>query len=121
MNAVAETRRAPVAAPHATHKLKLLLKREFWEHKGGFFWAPIVAGGISLLLTLMAVVVGEVAARRAIAEGKFQVDGDVMINGLDLGAITGRLGPEELRNLGHGIDVALSMSAMWPLIVLTFV
>ena len=121
MNAVAVTPRAPVAAPHATHKLKLLLKREFWEHKGGFFWAPIVAGGISLLLTLMAVIVGEVAARRAVAEGKFQIDGDVMINGLDLGAITGRLGPEELRNLGHGIDVALSMSAMWPFIVLTFV
>ena len=44
-------------APHATHKLKLLLRREFWEHKGGFLWAPIWAGGISLLLTLMALIV----------------------------------------------------------------
>jgi ABC-2 type transport system permease protein len=128
MNAVAATSRAPVAAPHATHKLKLLLKREFWEHKGGFFWAPIVAGGISLLLTLMAVIVGEITVRRAISDGSFHADGlakidgsDVTINGLDLGAITGRLGPEELRNLGHGVDVALSMSAMWPFIVLTFV
>ena len=65
MNAVVETTnvdspRAPVAAPHATHKFKLLLKREFWEHKGGFFWAPLVAGGISLLLTVMAIIVGEV-------------------------------------------------------------
>ena len=34
----------PVAAPHATHTFKLLLKREFWEHKGGFFWAPLIAG-----------------------------------------------------------------------------
>ena len=25
---------------------KWLLKREFWEHKGGFFWAPAVAGAI---------------------------------------------------------------------------
>ena len=23
---------------------KWLLKREFWEHKGGFFWAPAVVG-----------------------------------------------------------------------------
>ena len=46
--------RAPRTPPHPTHKLKLLLRREFWEHKGGFFWAPIWAGGISLLLTLMA-------------------------------------------------------------------
>ena len=58
----AERPRTPRVAPHATHKLKLLLRREFWEHKGGFFWAPIWAGGISLLLTLMALVVGEVAA-----------------------------------------------------------
>ena len=42
-----EPRRAPVAAPHPTHKLKLLLRREFWEHKGGFFWAPIWAGGMT--------------------------------------------------------------------------
>ena len=87
MNAVIDTlpsQRAPVAAPHATHKFKLLLRREFWEHKGGFLWAPLVAGGISLLLTVMAIVVGEVAARRAIASGKLQMD-DVMVNGLDAG------------------------------------
>ena len=65
MNAVAETRSPAMAAPHPTHKLKLLLKREFWEHKGGFFWAPLVAGGISLLLTIMAIIFGEIAARRA--------------------------------------------------------
>ena len=23
---------------------KWLLKREFWEHKGGFFWTPAVVG-----------------------------------------------------------------------------
>jgi ABC-2 type transport system permease protein len=44
----------PGVAHPPTHKLRLLLKREFWEHKGGFFWAPLVAGGISLLLTIMA-------------------------------------------------------------------
>ena len=43
--------RAVAHAPHPTHTFKLLLKREFWEHKGGFLWAPLVAGGISLLLT----------------------------------------------------------------------
>ena len=30
MNAVVDTPRAAVAAPHPTHKLKLLLRREFW-------------------------------------------------------------------------------------------
>ena len=108
-------------APHATHKFKLLLKREFWEHKGGFFWAPIWAGGISLLLTLMALVVGEVAARRALASGKMQVDGEVMVNGLDLGMITSRMDAEDMRRLAGGIDLSMLTSSMWPMIVLGFV
>ena len=117
----AERPRTPRVAPHATHKLKLLLRREFWEHKGGFFWAPIWAGGISLLLTLMALVVGEVAARRALASGKMQVDGEVMVNGLDLGMITSRMDAEDMRRLAGGIDLSMLTSSMWPMIVLGFV
>ena len=108
-----------VATPHPTHKLQLLLRREFWEHKGGFLWAPLVAGGISLLLTIMAIVIGEVATRQALANGEF--DGEVMINGLDLGYLTEKLGPEELRHLSQGVDLALYMASGWPLIVLGFV
>ena len=123
MNAVAENHvHAPVAAPHPTHKLKLLLKREFWEHKGGFFWAPLVAGGISLLLTILGIIFGEIAARRAIADGhRMMVDGEVIINGLDLGALTGRLGPEEMAKLGSGIDLSLFFASAWPFLVLGFV
>ena len=122
MNAVAETPRVPVAAPHPTHKLKLLLQREFWEHKGGFFWAPIVAGGISLLLTFMAIIVGEVAMRRAISDdGNITVDGQVMVNGLDLGELTRRIPADKMHELGSGVDLSLMMASMWPFIVLTFV
>ncbi|GHB93534.1 hypothetical protein [Thermomonas carbonis] len=115
------TQRAPRAAPHATHKFKLLLKREFWEHKGGFFWAPIWAGAISLLLALMAVIVGEVTARKAIASGKMQIDGDVTINGLDLGALTSKMDPENLGKLPEIIDLSMLISSMWPMVVLGFV
>ncbi len=116
-------------APHATHKLKLLLRREFWEHKGGFFWAPIWAGGISLLLTLMALLVGEVSARRAIAAGKFQGDsammrmsgGDININGLDLSALTSKMDAKDLQHLSGGIDLSMLSSSMWPLFALGFV
>ncbi|RZL06630.1 MAG: hypothetical protein EOP40_17345, partial [Rubrivivax sp.] len=110
--------------PHTTHKLKLLLRREFWEHKGGFFWAPVWAGAISLLLTLMALVVGEVAARRALSEGKFNGDslkGDIHINGLDLGALSSRIDGEAMRNLAGGIDLSMLMASAWPLVVLGFV
>ena len=40
---------------------KWLLKREFWEHKGGFFWLPIVVGAIMtgfIALSLLIVSLG---------------------------------------------------------------
>ena len=68
MNAVVDTpAEAPRAAGaghvHPVHRFRWLLRREFWEHKGGFLWAPLVAGGISLLLSAMGMVLAMVAAR----------------------------------------------------------
>jgi ABC-2 type transport system permease protein len=116
------TPRAPVAAPHPTHTFKLLLKREFWEHKGGFFWAPLVAGGIFLLLSLMGIGAGELAARRIPDHAQINVDGgSFKINGLNLGQLTEKMTPAELRDIGSVIDLSLLMSATWPLMVLAFV
>ncbi|MCF7220246.1 hypothetical protein [Marilutibacter chinensis] len=124
MNAIAETHdspaRGPHAAPHPTHKFKLLLKREFWEHRGGFFWAPVIAGGISLLLTLMGIIVGLVAGYRAAAAGEIEIDG-VQINGFDLAMLTSKLSAEDIAKLSQGIDLSLFFSGMWPYIVLAFV
>jgi len=120
MNAVVDTR-TPIAAPHPTHKFRLLLRREFWEHKGGFFWAPLVAGAISLLLTAMALVVAEVAARKALRDGDLQIDGHVVVNGLDLGALTRNMSAKDMHELAGGIDLSLLASSSWPLIVLGFV
>ncbi len=108
------------APTHPTHKFRLLLRREFWEHKGGFLWAPLVAGGIFLLLSLMGFGVGEMAARRA--SGNFQIDGqNIQVNGLDLGALTSNMDAADLQKLGQGIDASLFMASSWPLIVLAFV
>ncbi len=114
--------RAPVAPPHPTHMFKLLLKREFWEHKGGFFWAPMVAGAIFLLLSLMGIGAGELAARRIPDHAQINVDGgSFKINGLNLGQLTEKMTPVELREIGGVIDLSLLMSAAWPLLVLSFV
>jgi len=121
MNAVAATERAPVAAPHATHKLKLLLKREFWEHKGGFFWAPLMAGGISVLLALMALLVGEVVARRELAHGEKFTDQGIRINGLNFGEITKHMSADDLQNWSHAVNGSMMVSSLWPFIVLGFV
>lgn len=99
----------------------ILLRREFWENKGGFFWAPIVAAGLFLLLTMMAIVVGEVAAQKAIAKGKLRIDGEVMINGLDFSKLTSNMKPEDAEHLAGGVDLSLLMASSWPIVVLGFV
>lgn len=105
---------------HRTHRFKLLLQREFWEHKGGFFWAPLVAGAIFLLVTMMGMVVGQMALNRA--DGNVQVNGQqITIQGMDLGRITSTMSPEDIRQFGQGINGALYVSAGWSLLVFGFV
>ena len=58
--------------------MKWLLKREYWEHKGGFFWAPVVVSGILALLTIGSMLFTVVFGRN----GGFQFSGNV--NGMNL-------------------------------------
>ncbi|MGD9584632.1 MAG: hypothetical protein AB7V26_13320 [Lysobacterales bacterium] len=88
-----------------------LLKREFWEHKGGFLWAPIVASAVFLALTLMAMITAEVVGNKT----GFQV------NGIHLAELTKNLGPKELLHLSAGLDFSFLMAAAWPYTVLAFV
>jgi ABC-2 type transport system permease protein len=107
MNAITDTLppRRPVAAPHATHKFKLLLKREFWEHKGGFLWAPLIAGAIALAFTVLAAIGGTIAKKRA--GNDFEIDVE---------------NPERIaRALGGAGDLALFGGIMLALAVLGFV
>jgi ABC-2 type transport system permease protein len=122
MNALdASPAAAPAAAAvHPTHKFRLLLRREFWEHKGGFLWAPLIAGGISLLLTLMMLVFGLVMAHRAMADGDIQIDG-LNVNGLDIGKLTSKMSAQDMVQFAQGIDLTLFLSSAWPFIVLAFV
>ena len=119
--------RAPVAAPHATHKFKLLLRREFWEHKGGFFWAPIwapahLAGADDDGRDRGR---GDGAPRDReghilIKDRRRQAKDHVTINGLDLGAITGRMSAEDMASSARA-STSLLTSSSWPFIVLGFV
>jgi len=88
-----------------------LLKREFWEHKGGFLWAPVVASGVSLALTLMAMIAAEVVGNKI----SFQP------NGIHLDELTRDLGPKQLLHLGAGLDFSFLLAAIWPYMVLAFV
>ena len=114
------TPRAARAAPHPTSKLKMLLKREYWEHKGGFLWAPVWAGAISLALTLMGIVIALIAGHRAAASGKLQIDG-MQMNGLDLGVLTQGMKADDVTGFGQGLDLFLQLGSSWSFIVLAFV
>ncbi|MGV8931221.1 MAG: hypothetical protein ACOH1R_03785 [Luteimonas sp.] len=122
MNALDTTPVAPrITAPvHSTHKFKLLLKREFWEHKGGFLWAPLIAGGISLLLTAMMIIVGLVAAHRAASRGDLKIDG-IKVNGLDISQLTSQMSAADMVQFAQGINLTLFLSSAWPFLVLAFV
>ena len=75
-----------------------LVKREFWEHRGGFLWTPVIVGGLSLLLTLMSLVTGEVLGRR---NNLFRFDGGDSIG------LNGHLDASMLDNVGGVLDCVL--------------
>ncbi|SFW30184.1 hypothetical protein [Luteibacter sp. UNCMF366Tsu5.1] len=75
-----------------------LVKREFWEYKGAFFWAPIVTGIVFLVLNTMGLILGEVFGRRT-NWGGFKYNGDMHFQG--------SMSPEDLHNAGAGLDIML--------------
>ena len=115
------TPRTPRPASHPTSKLKLLLKREFWEHKGGFLWAPVIAGAIFLLFSMMGGGAGQLAFLRH-ADKTVQIDGrDVRVSEMDWSALLSSASPDDLRQLHDFITGMTILSASWPLLVFGFV
>ncbi len=53
-------------------KFKLLLRREFWENKGGFFWAPIITGIIASVFAVIGLVIATIFIQKARQAGDFQ-------------------------------------------------
>jgi ABC-2 type transport system permease protein len=110
------TSTAVAAAPAATGSpaignMKWLLKREFWENKGGIFWTPIFTGAIYLGLMIMAIVVGQMSVNRA----------HIKINSLNLNELTSKLTPEQIAHFHAGLEFSLYMISALFGVVLFFV
>ncbi len=41
------------------NNIPLLIKREYWEHRGGFLWAPVWITGVILVFTVLGILVAE--------------------------------------------------------------
>ncbi|MFT4197165.1 MAG: ABC transporter permease [Pseudoxanthomonas sp.] len=55
--------------PHPTRTFAWLLRREFWENRGGFLWAQLITGAIAVLFAALGALIGVIAARKAQATG----------------------------------------------------
>lgn len=105
-----------------TGTLRWLLKREYWENRGGFLYAPFIAGIVSLLMSTIGILFGLWAMRRAAARGELHInDSNVNVNGLDLNLLTSQLDAKDMADLANGLDLTLVLSSLWPFIVLAFV
>jgi ABC-2 type transport system permease protein len=77
-----------------------LVKREFWEHRGGFLWAPVVTGAVFLILNVMAIIAAEVMSARH----------GVQIGGNDIGMMMRNADAGDLAQVGAAADVAMISS-----------
>jgi ABC-2 type transport system permease protein len=89
-----------------------LVKREFWEHRGGFFWAPVVTSGIFLLLNLMGIVTGEVLRVR---------HGISFASGGNTRLFDQALADGDMSKIGMGLDIMMFSTSAIISIVLGFV
>lgn len=62
---------APVRSFGPGSRFKLLLRREYWENRGGFVWAPIITGLIACVFVLIGMIGASVVLSKARAEGDF--------------------------------------------------
>lgn len=84
---------------------KWLLKREYWENRGGFLWAPIVVGGITVLFSGIASVAGAMMARENAVN--VRIDGSPV----ELAEHSAQLGGMGDVLLASGVGIAMAVMA----------
>ena len=90
--------------------LPLLVKREYWEHRGGFLWTPVWVTGITLLLTVLGLITAEIFRSRAHVRVGFSLD-----------MLRQNIDAKDWTDAGYGLDVVQFMFGALPCIALFFV
>lgn len=72
-----------------------LVKREYWEHRGGFLWTPVWVSGVMIVLTIFGIISAEVVGSRVRVNG-----------GVPWERIAERLNAGDFVQAGAGLDVA---------------
>ncbi|HET8940442.1 MAG TPA: hypothetical protein VFN13_00445 [Rudaea sp.] len=86
---------APAAS--ALNTFTWLLKREYWEHRGGFLRAPLITALIFLALTLMGLITAEITVHR------FSFD----FNNMHIQQLAQQISENDIAKVNAGIDIGL--------------
>lgn len=75
--------------------LPLLLKREYWEHRGGFLWTPFWISTAILIITVLGIITAEVFGSR------------LQVNvGVSLAQLRDAISAADMVKAGQGLDVS---------------
>ncbi len=80
------------------NRMTWLIRREFWEHKGGMLWAPVWTAGVFVTLAVMAAITAEVF--------KAKFSGGLRV-GVSIRDLVSKQDPETLAKIGPAMDVGL--------------
>lgn len=79
-----------------------LIRREFWENRGGFLWTPFIVVGAFLLFTLMGILTGE-----------SHVEGPgFSINKVPMAQYLNSMSPETMLEVAKGLNLGLASMAL---------
>ncbi len=92
-----------------------LVKREFWEHRGGFVWAPLITSAIFLLLNLIGIVAGETIS------GHHGFSAFINIDGNHTQLFNQPMDAETAQRIGAGLDLAMYVATLIISVVFGFV
>ncbi len=89
--------------------MKWLLKREYWEHKGGLLWAPGVVSALSIVAGLIMAVVFTYSLQ----------SGNINDNGLAVSSLSQMMNAEEVSKAAEIVSGAFIFAIM-PLLAIFF-
>jgi ABC-2 type transport system permease protein len=93
-----------------TKTMKWLLRREFWEHKGSMFWAPVIVGALLVLLVGGTMIYGLAAHGAPIT---MSINGQQVSHGAFAAAM-----PGESRDMVARIASGMYLAAGSPLFII---
>lgn len=111
----------PVERIAPVRKFMWLLKREYWENKGGFLWAPAIAAAVSLLFLILGGGAGQWLLRNAGERTITMRNRDVLLSETPLSALLQQMSARELDMWQNAMNAMTLVSSFWPWLVMYFV